>query len=57
MKECRDIFTAAADGDIDEVRKLLEKGISVNQCDEEGYTPLHWAVQEGHLSVVKLLIE
>lgn len=47
------IFQAAAQGDITGVKKQIEVGFEVNKGDEEGYTPLHWAVQEGHKDLVK----
>lgn len=39
------------------VKFLLKKGYDINWKDAEGYTALHWAVQEGHLETVELLIE
>lgn len=48
---------AAAYGNNKLVKFLLKKGYDINWKDSEGYTALHWAVQEGHLETVKLLIE
>jgi hypothetical protein len=38
-----------------EVRTLIKRGADVNQRDEYGRTPMHWAVEEGKLEVVDLL--
>ncbi|GMH18346.1 hypothetical protein Nepgr_020187 [Nepenthes gracilis] len=50
------IHAFAREGDIDNLLKCIENGVSVNLKDSEGRTPLHWAVDRGHLSVVQLLI-
>jgi len=39
------------------VLHLLEKGASVNACDQMGYTPLHFACYHGNLNFVKNLID
>jgi ankyrin repeat protein len=39
------------------VNDLLERKYPPNRFDELGKTPLHYAVQEGHLHVVDRLIE
>lgn len=36
---------AAADGDVDEVRRLLEAGADANVQDADGWSPLHFAAQ------------
>ena len=49
---------AAASGKVEELRRLvLEEGWSVDSCDYDKRTPLHLASSEGHLDVVRLLIE
>lgn len=40
----------------DKVRKLFRKGADVNKVNEDGITPLGWAVQEGHLDIIQLLL-
>lgn len=52
----RGIWYPAAQGDLDRVCKLLNKGINVNSTDKSGYTALHYAVRSGDLSIVKTLI-
>ena len=38
------IFTAAGDGHLDVVQRLVAAGASVNSQDDFGYSPLHAAV-------------
>ncbi len=49
------IHIAAQDGNIEDLKKELGL-VDVNTPDEDGYTALHWASQNGHIEVVKLLI-
>jgi|SRR5579871_2926308 len=49
--------TAAADGDIKQVKALLKRGVNVNSRDNGGWTPLMRAADGGHLEVVRLLLE
>ncbi|RKG39403.1 MULTISPECIES: ankyrin repeat domain-containing protein [Acinetobacter] len=44
-------------GEVAEVEKSLANGVDVNQTDEEGYSALHAAAENGYLDVVKLLVE
>eukprot|EP00929_Paragymnodinium_shiwhaense_P072915 TRINITY_DN37017_c0_g1_i2.p1 TRINITY_DN37017_c0_g1~~TRINITY_DN37017_c0_g1_i2.p1 ORF type:complete len:665 (-),score=135.62 TRINITY_DN37017_c0_g1_i2:231-2192(-) len=46
---------AARNGDVKELRKLLEEGGNVNARDDKGNNALHMAVAGGHLSAVELL--
>ena len=36
---------------------IIENVEDKNPSDKEGCTPLHWAVQEGHLEISKILLE
>ncbi|XP_040267455.1 ankyrin repeat domain-containing protein 26 isoform X5 [Bufo bufo] len=47
---------AASSGDVAKTRQLLPKQ-DINQVDKENRTPLHLACANGHLDVVKLLVE
>lgn len=44
-------------GELAEVEKSLANGTDVNTADEEGYSALHAAAENGYLDVVKLLVE
>ena len=48
---------ASADGDLNKVKDLVQKGYDVNAFDESlSFTPLHYAVKEKHIEVAKYLI-
>ena len=44
-------------GELEEVEKSLANGVDVNQTDDEGYSALQAAAENGYLDVVKLLVE
>ncbi len=51
------LFDAAYNGNVNEVTKLLDSGADINlRTGTAGVTPLMVAAQNGHLSVVKVLI-
>ncbi|KAK9122195.1 hypothetical protein Syun_019812 [Stephania yunnanensis] len=50
------IHAAAREGDINNILEYINNGVSVNLKDSEGRTPLHWAVDRGHLEVAELLV-
>lgn len=50
------LHDAAFIGDINEVKRLIAEGINVNQKDNDGRTPLHWAALNNHKVVAELLI-
>lgn len=43
-------------GELAEVEKSLANGTDVNCADDEGYSALHAAAENGYLDVVKLLV-
>jgi len=47
---------AAADGDLEQVRTLLDQGEEINSADNDGDTPLSMAAMYGHEVVVELLL-
>jgi len=47
---------SARNGNVNAVRKLLNNGVNINEADQYGETPLHYASQEGHTEVVKVLL-
>ena len=44
-------------GDLSGVKQSIKNGANVNCKDNDGWTPLHWSSYNGHLNVVKYLIE
>ncbi|CAK9159401.1 unnamed protein product [Ilex paraguariensis] len=50
------IHAFAREGDLENLLKCVESGVSVDQKDSEGRTPLHWAVDRGHLNITELLV-
>ena len=40
--------------DIEQIKKLISEGAEVNTSDNEGWTPLHAATENGNLELVKL---
>ena len=50
------IFRAAADGDLDAVKRLVGEGVSVDAANQRGFSPLHMAAWNAHLEVVKYLV-
>ncbi|XXG85616.1 hypothetical protein AAC387_Pa11g0661 [Persea americana] len=50
------IHASAREGEADDLLKHIAAGVSVNLNDSEGRTPLHWAVDRGHLNVIDLLV-
>lgn len=44
-------------GDLDGVRRALRRGIDVNVTTRHGHTPLTLAARQGHLEVVRALIQ
>ncbi len=47
---------AAEVGDLDEIRRLISKGVDVNFSGRKGYTALHRASYEGYTECVKYLL-
>ncbi|CAG9771848.1 unnamed protein product [Ceutorhynchus assimilis] len=54
----RGIWSAAQNGNIERVKKLSDSWkFQVDQRDSAGYTALHYAARNGHLSVCEYLVE
>jgi ankyrin repeat protein len=48
---------AAVTADLEAVRALIAEGAPLNELDELGHTPLHWAVFGGYEEIVQALLE
>ena len=51
------LIDAAKNGDIKNVRELIENGADVGAKNNDGEKALHWAAWNGHVDVAKVLIE
>jgi len=51
------LLNLAAEGNVDELKELLNSGVNVNACGYDSRTALHLAASQGKLDVVKLLLE
>lgn len=51
------VLEAAARNDIDEVRRLLEKGVSPDATNEDGLTPLHQCCIDNNSEMLRLLLD
>lgn len=51
------IHAFAREGDLDNLIKCIESGVSVDLKDSEGRTALHWAVDRGHLNITEALVK
>jgi ankyrin repeat protein len=51
------LHVAAAIGRVGAVGRLLELGADPSAVDDYGFTALHWAAQNGHLEMVRHLVE
>ncbi len=51
------VFNAAGNGDFAKLRALIEGGMDVDLRNDGGYTPLGYAVSDGHVRMVTYLLE
>jgi len=51
------LHRAAADGDMERARELVREGARLDVFDDIGYTPLHHAVKNHHIAMVRFLID
>ena len=52
-----DMWDAAATGDLEKLKRLVEGGYNVNQKDRRQRTPLIWAAEVGHPDCVEYLLK
>ena len=52
----KQLLDAAANGNSEQVERLISLGADVNTVDGRGYTPLHLAAVTGHTDILNLLI-
>ncbi|XP_028401651.1 ankyrin repeat domain-containing protein 39-like [Dendronephthya gigantea] len=57
MDFTRGIWSAALNGEVDQVQKYLDRKCSADILDSAGYTALHYAARNGHLNVCKILLD
>ena len=50
-------YIAAYAGNLHVMDTMVKAGVDVRQCDLRGNSPLHAAASQGHLEVIKLLID
>jgi ankyrin repeat protein len=51
------LHDAVQHSDIERVQLLISQGFNLDELDELGNSPLHWAVMGGYYDIVKLLLE
>jgi hypothetical protein len=52
-----DMLSACRDGDLDRVREFVQSCPALRTCQYDYTTPLHFAVREGRIDVVRYLVE
>ncbi|MFT3823794.1 MAG: ankyrin repeat domain-containing protein [Chitinophagaceae bacterium] len=50
------IHKAALESDYESVLELIHKKVDLNELDNNGHTPLHWAVFRGDIELVQILL-
>ncbi len=56
-KDVAQLAIAAANGNIEEMKSLIEKGVDVNDAGQDGITPLFWAFLGDNIEGFQLLLE
>lgn len=54
--EAERLHRAAADGDLEEIARLIDAGADVHAYDDLSLTPLHHAAREGHCAAAARLL-
>lgn len=55
--EQQPLHIAAAQGDLDTLKRLCREGADINRQDPSGWTPMHHAIDQHHPNVVRWLID
>lgn len=55
-EETPPMIDAVVKGDISKVKSFVENGEDLHVEDYQGFTPLHWAVQDGNKEMIHLLL-
>ena len=55
--EVWEMLSASRDGDLDRVTRLIEQRPELSTCQHNYTPPLHFAVRERHLALVRALVE
>ena len=55
--EAQPLHFAAADGDVESVTLLLDRGAKINATTQDGWTALHFACLHGDKGLVQLLLD
>lgn len=53
----REAYKAAAKGDMERLYELAAHTFNLEDCDEEGNSVLHYAVQGGNMEMIRFLTE
>jgi ankyrin repeat protein len=56
-EDCQDLFDAVQNGDVELVKQLVNNCNNINIGDQNGWTPLMYAIFNNHIEIVKLLIQ
>ena len=57
MAPALELVEAAQKGEMASVRRLLAAGVAVDGLDDEGFSPLNVAADEGHVAVAVVLLK
>ena len=52
-----DPWKLASNGELEDLKKLIDNGVPFDNRDEGGFTPITWAARNGHTHVLSYLIE
>lgn len=52
-----ELHTCCINGDLSHFERLMTQNLDLNEKDDQGYTPLHHALMNGHFDVARLLVK